>query len=86
MIAMLLGCISEIMGYAGRIMYSQNPWGNTGFIMQIGKVSCRHSFQTTLILVVTITFAPVFFAGAIYVLISKMWVAREGCMNRADSY
>lgn len=36
MAAMLLGCISEIIGYAGRIMMWQNPWDDTGFIMQIG--------------------------------------------------
>ena len=34
--AMLLGCFTEILGYAGRIMMWENPWNNTGFIMQIG--------------------------------------------------
>jgi hypothetical protein len=37
MIAMLLGCVDEIIGYAGRIMYYNNPWGDAGFIIQIGK-------------------------------------------------
>jgi len=36
MVAMLLGCVDEILGYVGRILYYQNPWGETGFIMQIG--------------------------------------------------
>lgn len=37
MIAMILGCLTEIFGYVGRILYYQNPWGQSGFIMQIGK-------------------------------------------------
>ena len=41
MTAMLLGCIDEALGYAGRIMYYQNPWGETGFIMQIGTLYLR---------------------------------------------
>lgn len=36
MAAMDLGCITEILGYASRILYYYNPWSNTGFIMQIG--------------------------------------------------
>lgn len=35
MIAMLLGCVGEIIGYVGRIMMYQNPWGQEGFLMQI---------------------------------------------------
>lgn len=56
MTAMLLGCVDEILGYVGRILYNQNPWGQTGFIMQI----------------VLITIGPVFFCAAIYVMIYKM--------------
>ena len=37
MAAMLFGCVDEILGYVGRILYWQNPWGQTGFIMQIGE-------------------------------------------------
>jgi hypothetical protein len=36
MAAMVLGCIDEIMGFVGRILMYQDPWGQTGFIMQIG--------------------------------------------------
>ncbi|ETN44824.1 uncharacterized protein HMPREF1541_09699 [Cyphellophora europaea CBS 101466] len=56
MTAMLLGCICEIIGYIGRILYWSNPWGDSGFIIQI----------------VLITFSPVFFAAAIYVLIYQI--------------
>ncbi|THZ81739.1 hypothetical protein D6C84_06329 [Aureobasidium pullulans] len=53
---MVLGCLDEILGYAGRIMYWQNPWNDTGFLMQI----------------VLITIGPVFFAAAVYVLLSQI--------------
>lgn len=58
MSCMIAGCVDEILGYAGRIMYWQNPWGKSGFILQI----------------VMITIGPVFFSGAIYVLLSQMSV------------
>lgn len=32
-----LGCLDEIIGYVGRIMYYQNPWDGAGFIIQIGQ-------------------------------------------------
>lgn len=56
MVAMVLGCIDEIMGYVGRIIMWQNPWNSNGFIMQI----------------VLVTMGPVFFSAAIYVMIYKM--------------
>jgi hypothetical protein len=34
---MVLGCLDEIIGYVGRILYYQNPWAGAGFIIQIGK-------------------------------------------------
>ncbi|GAM90452.1 hypothetical protein ANO11243_084960 [Dothideomycetidae sp. 11243] len=36
MTAMLLGCLTEIIGYVGRILMWQNPFGSTGFAIQIG--------------------------------------------------
>jgi hypothetical protein len=35
---MLLGCVDEVIGYAGRILYYNNPWDFTGFILQIGQL------------------------------------------------
>lgn len=58
MACMVLGCVDEIIGYVGRILYWQNPWGQAGFLIQI----------------ILITIGPVFFAGAIYVLLSQMSV------------
>ena len=37
MTAMLLGCLTEILGYLGRILMWQNPWNDAGFIIQIGE-------------------------------------------------
>ncbi|KIX92731.1 uncharacterized protein Z520_11583 [Fonsecaea multimorphosa CBS 102226] len=53
---MLLGCVDEIIGYVGRILYWQNPWAQSGFIIQI----------------VLITIGPVFFSAAIYVLLAQI--------------
>lgn len=39
MTAMVLGCVTEMIGYAGRILYNQNPWAEAGFIIQIGTSS-----------------------------------------------
>ncbi|KIW84882.1 hypothetical protein Z517_00270 [Fonsecaea pedrosoi CBS 271.37] len=53
---MVLGCVDEIIGYVGRILYWQNPWAQPGFIIQI----------------VLITIGPVFFCAAIYVLLAQI--------------
>ncbi|KAF4554273.1 RTA1-like protein 8 [Elsinoe fawcettii] len=55
-ISMLLGCVAEVVGYGGRLMLYQNPFSFQGFLMQI----CL------------ITFAPVFYCAAIYVLLSRV--------------
>ncbi|KAI2781338.1 RTA1-domain-containing protein [Daldinia loculata] len=55
-IAMALGLICEIIGYAGRIMSWQNQWSENGFMMQI---CC-------------LTIAPAFLAAGIYLCIRKI--------------
>ena len=37
MVGMLLGCISEIIGYVGRIILYNNPFSFNGFMIQISK-------------------------------------------------
>lgn len=37
MIGMLLGSISEIVGYAGRILFYYDPFSFNAFMIQIGK-------------------------------------------------
>jgi len=53
---MILGCITEILGYAGRVMLHTNPFNFNGFMLQI---CC-------------ITLAPVFFAAGIYVTLARI--------------
>ncbi|KAG6131294.1 hypothetical protein E4U12_003802 [Claviceps purpurea] len=55
MVGMLLGCMSEVIGYAGRIMLYNNPFSFDGFMIQI----------------VCLTIAPVFYTASIYVTLSK---------------
>ncbi|KAM3465064.1 hypothetical protein NHJ6243_001863 [Beauveria neobassiana] len=52
---MLLGCVTEILGYVGRIMMWHNPFSYYGFMIQI----------------ICLTIAPVFFTASIYVTLSK---------------
>lgn len=55
MAGMVMGCFSEIIGYAGRIMMWQNPFTFAGFMIEI----------------VCLTIAPVFFTASIYVTLGK---------------
>ncbi|KAI8232251.1 Sphingoid long-chain base transporter RSB1 [Colletotrichum sp. SAR 10_98] len=52
---MVLGCLSEIVGYIGRIMLYHNPFAFVPFMLQI----------------VFITSGPVWYTAAIYVTLSK---------------
>ncbi|UKZ51538.1 hypothetical protein TrVGV298_005298 [Trichoderma virens] len=54
-IPVIVGCVTEIIGYAGRIMLWDNPFSFNGFMIQI----------------VTLTTAPVFFTASIYVTLSQ---------------
>ena len=62
---MALGCIGEMIGYAGRILLYQNPFSFDGFIIEI---CC-------------ITISPVFFAAAIYVSLARVvnFLGPEAC-------
>lgn len=55
-IAIVWGCVAEVLGYGGRIMLWQDPFSFTGFLMQI----------------ICITIGPTFFTAAIYITLSKM--------------
>ncbi|KAH6998844.1 RTA1 like protein-domain-containing protein [Ilyonectria sp. MPI-CAGE-AT-0026] len=52
---MLAGCISEVVGYIGRVMLYNNPFSFNAFMIQI----------------VCLTIAPVFYTASIYVTLSK---------------
>ncbi|KAI0384507.1 RTA1-domain-containing protein [Hypomontagnella monticulosa] len=55
-LAMVLGLISEILGYMGRVMSWQNQWSENGFLIQI---CC-------------LTLAPAFFAAGVYLCIRRI--------------
>jgi hypothetical protein len=55
-IALFLGLVCEILGYAGRIMSWQNQWAETGFLMQI---CC-------------LTVGPAFMAAGIYLCLRRI--------------
>jgi len=55
-IAMILGCLTEIIGYAGRLMLYVNPFNKNGFILQL----CA------------LTMAPAFFCAGIYICLSRI--------------
>ncbi|KAL8702326.1 MAG: hypothetical protein Q9224_000028 [Gallowayella concinna] len=57
-IAMVSGCLLEVLGYIGRIMSYHNPFGENGFLMQI---CC-------------LTIAPAFMAAGIYLTLSRIVV------------
>ncbi|KEZ41986.1 hypothetical protein SAPIO_CDS6563 [Scedosporium apiospermum] len=55
MVCMILGCLSEIVGYVGRVLMHGNPFMFAGFMIQI----------------VFITSGPIFYTAAIYITLSK---------------
>jgi hypothetical protein len=52
---MITGSTIEVIGYSGRLIMYNNLWDFSGFLIQI----------------ILITIGPVFYAGAIYVTLSK---------------
>ncbi|KAJ5517772.1 RTA-like protein [Penicillium expansum] len=69
---MALGCIGEMIGYAGRVLLYQNPFSFDGFIIEI---CC-------------ITISPVFFAAAIYVSLANVsnFLGPEACRFPVKTY
>jgi hypothetical protein len=55
---MIAGCLSEIIGYGGRMAMHENPFSFPAFIIQI----------------IFVTGAPVYYTAAIYVTLSKTLV------------
>ncbi|KND89809.1 Sphingoid long-chain base transporter RSB1 [Tolypocladium ophioglossoides CBS 100239] len=55
-VAVMLGLVCEVLGYAGRIMSWRNPWDENGFLMQI---CC-------------LTIGPAFMAAGIYLCLRRI--------------
>lgn len=47
MIAMILGCIDEIIGYAGRLMLYNNPFTFPGFLIQISMCKALNDLSSS---------------------------------------
>ncbi|KAL8982424.1 MAG: hypothetical protein Q9177_005277 [Variospora cf. flavescens] len=56
MIAMTWGCLTEVLGYVGRLIMNNNPWSEVGFQIQI---CC-------------LIIAPAFFAAAVYLTLKHL--------------
>ncbi|KAI1206553.1 RTA1-domain-containing protein [Annulohypoxylon truncatum] len=61
-----VGCVTEIIGYAGRVMLFYNPFSFAGFMMQI----------------ICIGSAPVFYSAAIYVTMAKITQNLDPSLSR----
>jgi hypothetical protein len=77
MTAAIIGCITEVIGYIGRILLHTNPFDFNDFLIQVSKFQYRRSLVTRKVLnllLVCLTIAPAFFSASIYVTITKMLV------------
>jgi len=75
--AMVWGCVTEIIGYGGRILLWQNPFSFGGFMIQISEYGTNGSCWEDLAdpIAVCITLGPTFFSAAIYLTLSKMYAS-----------
>lgn len=58
-VALMLGLICEVLGYAGRVISSHNPWDENGFLIQI---CC-------------LTIGPAFMAAGVYLCLRRIVAA-----------
>lgn len=62
MLALGLGCVTEAIGYIGRIMMHYNPWSAVGFQIQICCIILGPAFNSAAIYLtlkhITLTFGP----------------------------
>lgn len=56
MTALVLGCVCEVVGYAGRILLHNNPWDTDGFSIQI----------------ICLIIGPAFFAAGVYLSLKHL--------------
>ncbi len=52
-VPIILGCIDEIIGYAGRIIMHDNPFSFAGFLMQISMFSMLTFFSVSSVFIIT---------------------------------
>jgi RTA1 like protein len=76
MACMLLGCVSAVLGYAGRVMMYYNPFNFTAFMLQISMCnnpkSTRPDVCSSILIecAACVTTTPVYYCAAIYVTLA----------------
>jgi hypothetical protein len=74
-LAIVVGCVLQIVGYAGRIVLHGNPFHFAVFVLQTSELAIRPSTEHMLTYyTVCITIAPLFYCAAIYVLLAQLCV------------
>ncbi len=72
MTAAILGCITEVVGYVGRILLHKDPFSFNDFLIQVSMLNCLRSLVARADVLVCLTLAPAFFCASIYVTLTKM--------------
>lgn len=65
--AMILGSLSEVLGYVAKLLLWNDPFSDTGFKMSV----------------VLLTFAPAFYAAGVYYTLKHIWYVRIQSTMRA---
>lgn len=76
-VCMAWGCLSEMIGYGGRLMLHKNPFTFHGFLTQISMswtMLSNRLIPSINVTSVCITLGPTFFTAAIYITLYKMCV------------
>jgi hypothetical protein len=72
---MVFGCITEIVGYTGRVLLHSNPFKFDYFLIQIGTNLLKNQWCWKKMLIwmepVCLTIAPAFFSAAIYITLGQ---------------
>ncbi|KAI4198287.1 MAG: hypothetical protein LQ350_005370 [Teloschistes chrysophthalmus] len=75
MIAMTVGCLGEVLGYAGRVILHSNPWSSLGFQMQIACIiiaPVSHCLLPSPFIPNTYKSYQAFFSAAIYLTLKHL--------------
>lgn len=82
-----MGCVSEMIGYGGRVLLWENPFGFAGFLVQISKFENLEGGWNVGLMgwVVCITLGPTWFTAGVYVTLSKMYVCCFGLSERCEA-
>jgi hypothetical protein len=81
LVAMVLGCVLEVLGYVGRVQMHYNPFPEDPFLLSVRSLklflATRHwaDLESDLRYLICVTIASVFFTAAIYLCLARVVVA-----------